>query len=84
MRFNPTVARSLLSPRQCVVLDLRYMLGFYHTRGPARPTLARVGRMLGISRQRVHQIERRAIARLGARGIFLKYPPAQNPSYSRA
>ncbi len=50
-----------LEKRERVVLHLRYGLGSH-----SAVTLREAGRMLGISRERVRQIERRALTRLRA------------------
>ncbi len=52
-----------LDERERRVLELRYGLEGEHQHG-----LAEVGRVLGVSRERVRQLETRALAKLGAHG----------------
>ena len=59
---------SLLSPREEQILRLRFGIGF-----PSGYTLEEIGRQFGISRERVRQIEERALKKL-------KYPVRSEPA----
>lgn len=48
-----------LKPKETQVLEMRYGLGRRHCL-----TLAEIGRKIGVSRERVRQIEKKALARL--------------------
>ncbi len=63
---------SLLSPREEQILRLRYGIGL-----PSGYTLEEIGKRFGISRERVRQIEERALRKL-------KYPARSEPDKAEA
>ena len=63
----PTQVRQImgaLSPREAEVLALRYGIGSNRAR-----TLEEIGKLFGVSRERIRQIEREAMNRLRDRGV---------------
>jgi RNA polymerase primary sigma factor len=57
---NINDALSLLNPREREVIKMRFGIGYENT-----STLDEVGRHLGLTRERIRQIEKRALERLG-------------------